>query len=109
LGLPYAADPAITKHLARFLSEQLRNSLEAAAIRRGRSGLACPTHILFNGGVMKAAVLRDRVVEVLNDWLRDEGSTRSGQSKSDAPDLEHAGTRGAAYYGRRVAVAAYPK
>ena len=67
--MPYAADPAITKHLARFLSEQVRNSPEAAGIRRGRSGLACPTHILFNGGVMKAAVLRDRVIEVLNSWL----------------------------------------
>ena len=101
LGLPYAADPAITKHLARFLSEQLRNSLEAAAIRRGRSGLACPTHILFNGGVMKAAVLRDRVVEVLNDWLRDEGFDPLGAEQIlDAPDLEHAVARGAAYYGK---------
>jgi hypothetical protein len=101
LGLPYAADPAITKHLARFLSEQLRNSLEAAAIRRGRSGLACPTHILFNGGVMKAAVLRDRVVEVLNDWLRDEGFDPIGAEQIlDAPDLEHAVARGAAYYGK---------
>ena len=101
LGLPYAADPAITKHLARFLSEQLRNSLEAAAIRRGRSGLACPTHILFNGGVMKATVLRDRVVEVLNDWLRDEGFDPLGAEQIlDAPDLEHAVARGAAYYGK---------
>jgi hypothetical protein len=101
LGLPYAADPAITKHLARFLSEQLRNSLEAATIRRGRSGLACPTHILFNGGVMKAAVLRDRVVEVLNDWLRDEGFDPLGAEQIlDAPDLEHAVARGAAYYGK---------
>ena len=101
LGLPYAADPAITKHLARFLSEQLRNSPEAAAIRRGRSGLACPTHILFNGGVMKAAVLRDRVVEVLNGWLRDEGFDALGAEQIlDAPDLEHAVARGAAYYGK---------
>ena len=101
LGLPYAADPAITKHLARFLSEQLRNSLEAATIRCGRSGLACPTHILFNGGVMKAAVLRDRVVEVLNDWLRDEGFDPLGAEQIlDAPDLEHAVARGAAYYGK---------
>jgi Hsp70 protein len=101
LGLPYAADPAITKHLARFLSEQLRNSLEAATIRRGRSGLTCPTHILFNGGVMKAAVLRDRVVEVLNDWLRDEGFHPLGAEQIlDAPDLEHAVARGAAYYGK---------
>ena len=101
LGLPYAADPAITKHLARFLSEQVRNSPEAASIRRGRSGLACPTHILFNGGVMKAAVLRDRVVEVLNSWLRQEGFDALGAEQIlEAPDLEHAVARGAAYYGK---------
>ena len=101
LGLPYAADPAITKHLARFLSEQLRNSPEAAAIRRGRSGLACPTHILFNGGVMKAAVLRDRVVEVLNSWLTEEGFDALGAEQIlEATDLEHAVARGAAYYGK---------
>jgi len=101
LGLPYAADPAITKHLARFLSEQVSNSPEAAGIRRGRSGLACPTHILFNGGVMKAAVLRDRVVEVLNSWLRQEGFEALGTDEIlEAPDLEHAVARGAAYYGK---------
>jgi hypothetical protein len=101
LGLPYAADPAITKHIARFLSEQVRNSPEAAGIRRGRSGLACPTHILFNGGVMKAAVLRDRVVEVLNNWLRQEGFDSLGAEQIlEAPHLEHAVARGAAYYGR---------
>ena len=101
LGLPYAADPAITKHLARFLSEQVRNSPEAAGIRRGPSGLACPTHILFNGGVMKAAVLRDRVVEVLNSWLRQEGFDALGAEQVlEAPDLEHAVARGAAYYGK---------
>jgi hypothetical protein len=101
LGLPYAADPAITKHLARFLSEQVRNSPEAADIRRGPSGLACPTHILFNGGVMKAALLRDRVVEVLNSWLRKEGFDALGAEQIlEAPDLEHAVARGAAYYGK---------
>jgi hypothetical protein len=101
LGLPYAADPAITKHLARFLSEQVRNSPEAPGIRRGRSGLACPTHILFNGGVMKAAVLRDRVIEVLNGWLRQEGFDALGAKQIlEAPDLEHAVARGAAYYGK---------
>ncbi len=101
LGLPYAADPAITKHLARFLSEQVGNSPEADGIRRGSSGLACPTHILFNGGVMKAAVLRERVVEVLNSWLRQEGFDALGTEQIlEAPDLEHAVARGAAYYGK---------
>jgi hypothetical protein len=101
LGLAYAADAAITKHLARFLTEQVRQSPEADKIRRGRSGLACPTHILFNGGVMKAAVLRERLVGVLNDWVREEGFEPLGRNEVlDAPDLEHAVARGAAYYGR---------
>jgi hypothetical protein len=101
LGLPYAADPAITKHLARFLSEQVRNSPEAANIRRGRTGLACPTHILFNGGVMKAAVLRERVVEVLSGWLQQEGfEPLSPEHVLGTSDLEHAVARGAAYYGK---------
>ena len=101
LGLPFAADAAVTKHLARFLSQQAQNSPDAANIRRGRSGLACPTHVLFNGGVMKAEVLRGRVVEVLNRWLTAEGFEALGAANIlDAPDLEHAVARGAAYYGR---------
>lgn len=101
LGLPYAADAAVTKHLARFLTEQVRNSPEAEKIRRGRSGLACPTHVLFNGGVMKAPVLRDRVVAVLNRWLQQEGFEPLGSTEVlEGPDLEHAVARGAAYYGK---------
>jgi hypothetical protein len=101
LGLPYAADPAITKHLARFLSQQASNSSsspEGVEIRRGPEGFACPTHILFNGGVMKAAMLRERVVAVLNNWLQAEGFEPLGVL--DAPDLDHAVARGAAYYGK---------
>jgi hypothetical protein len=101
LGLPYAADAAITRHLARFLSRQVQDSPELEKIRRGRSGLACPTHVLFNGGVMKAALLRDRLIEVLNDWLREEGFDPLGsRGVLDTPDLEHAVARGAAYYGK---------
>lgn len=101
LGLPYAADAAITKHLARFLTQQTQNSPEAANIRRGRSGLACPTHVLFNGGVMKASALRSRLITVLNSWVTQEGFDALGAANVlDAPDLEHAVARGAAYYGR---------
>jgi len=101
LGLPYAADAAITKHLARFLSQQVQSSPEIGNIRRGRTGLACPTHVLFNGGVMKADVLRGRMVEVLNGWLSEAGvKTLGAANVLDAPDLEHAVARGAAYYGR---------
>jgi hypothetical protein len=101
LGLPYAADPAVTKHLARFLAQQAAGPAEADQIRRGPSGFACPTHVLFNGGVMKAGVLRGRVVEVLDAWLRAEGFEPLGErGVLEAPDLDHAVARGAAYYGR---------
>jgi hypothetical protein len=50
---------------------------------------------------MKAGVLRDRVVEVLNTWLRQEGFDALGVEQIlEAPDLEHAVARGAAYYGK---------
>ncbi len=53
IGLPYAADAAMTKHLARFLRQQAATA-EHGSVRRGSSGLACPTHVLFNGGVLRA-------------------------------------------------------
>jgi hypothetical protein len=57
--------------------------------------------VLFNGGVMKAVVLRDRLIDVLNGWLREEGFEPLGSREIlDAPDLEHAVARGAAYYGK---------
>jgi Hsp70 protein len=101
LGLPYAADPAVTRHLARFLSRQAAGSPASSAVRRGPSGLVCPTHLLFNGGVMKAAALRARIVDVLNGWLTREGFAPLDMAHVlDAPDLDHAVARGAAYYGR---------
>ncbi len=77
-GLPYASDPAITRHLASFLRRQS----------------AKPTHVLFNGGVFLAPFVRDRIVEVLNLWL----------SRPVTPlvsrDLMRSVAQGAAYYGR---------
>jgi hypothetical protein len=100
LGLPYAGDPAITRHLARFLSRYAEASATSTPIRHGPSGLACPTHVLFNGGVMKAAAVRARVVEVLSTWLKQEGfEALDDRHVLDAPDLDHAVARGAAYYG----------
>jgi molecular chaperone DnaK (HSP70) len=100
LGLPYAADPGVTRHLARFLRSQASAGSASITIRRGPSGIACPTHVLFNGGVMKAPALRDRVVQVLSDWLAAEGFERlDHRHVLDAPDLDHAVAQGAAYYG----------
>jgi molecular chaperone DnaK (HSP70) len=96
-GLPYEPDAAITRHLARFLRQQA-STAEHGSVRRGPSGLACPTHVLFNGGVFRAPHLRDRVLDVLNEWLAEEGSTAAQPLIGE--DLMHAVARGAAYYAR---------
>jgi molecular chaperone DnaK (HSP70) len=96
IGLPYAADAAITKHMARFL-RQPPATAEHGAVRRTPSGLAAPTHVLFNGGVFNAALLRDRVIEVLDAWLAVEGMPQVQPLAGE--DLMHAVARGAAYYG----------
>jgi hypothetical protein len=100
IGLPYAADAGITRHLARFLSRQSETTATGVEIRRGPSGLVRPTHVLFNGGVMKAPALRDRVVRVLNEWLQQDGfDPLDARHVLEGPDLDHAVARGAAYYG----------
>jgi hypothetical protein len=101
LGLPYAADPAITRHLARFLGELANDSAElGVTLRRGRSGLAAPTHVLFNGGVMKAQALRQRVCDTLDAWLTADGLEPLGPGAVlETGDLDRAVARGAAYYG----------
>jgi hypothetical protein len=96
IGLPYAADAAVTRHMAKFLRQQAA-STETAGVRRGASGLACPTHVLFNGGVLRAGLIRDRVIEVLNSWLAAEGMQPVRVLAGE--DLMHAVSRGAAYYG----------
>ena len=58
LSLPYEKDSAITRHLARFVSENSR---------------FIPTHVLFNGGVLKARAIQDRIVGLLNDWRGELG------------------------------------
>ncbi|MGA2215119.1 MAG: Hsp70 family protein, partial [Bryobacteraceae bacterium] len=96
IGLPYAVDAAITRHLARFLRQQAAQS-EHGSVRRGPSGLAAPTHVLFNGGMLRAGVVRNRILQVLNGWLSEEGLDPVAVLQGE--DLMHAVARGAAYYG----------
>jgi hypothetical protein len=96
IGLPYAADAAITRHLARFLRQQAARS-EHGSVRRGPSGLAAPTHVLFNGGVLRSGLVRQRLLDVLNGWLSEEGLAPAAPLLGE--DLMHAVARGAAYYG----------
>ena len=65
------------------------------------SGLACPTHVLFNGGVMKAGGAprpRRRRAERAG-WCRKASTALDARHVLEAPDLDHAVARGAAYYG----------
>lgn len=98
LGLPYASDPAVTRHLAAFLSRH-RAALgaEAAPVPLAGEAFLHPTAVLFNGGVMKAAPLASRVVEVLSAWLAAEGA--QPPRILPALDLDLAVARGAAAYG----------
>jgi hypothetical protein len=90
LGLPYAADPAVTKHLAAFLSKQ-------AASLQERGTKPLPSAVLFNGGVFKAAELRDRLFKQLGKWAKELGTGRVRELPGT--DLDLAVSRGAAYYG----------
>jgi molecular chaperone DnaK (HSP70) len=96
LGLPYASDPAMTKHLAHFLTRHAEVIAERAPARRGsKKKVTQPTAVLFNGGVFKAEPLRERVVSVLNQWSKGVGPVRVLAGN----DLDLAVARGAAYYG----------
>lgn len=90
LGLPYAADPAVTKHLGWFLHRQGESLKE-----RGTKPL--PNALLFNGGVLKAGALRERLHKVIGQWAKDAKAGKVRELPGN--DLDLAVSRGAAYYG----------
>jgi hypothetical protein len=99
LALPYAQDPAITRHLAAFLTRQaraLQASPDSPVALEGKT-FVHPTALLFNGGVFKAAALKERMLEVLNQWLAADGGPPVKELAGAELDLAVA--RGAAYYG----------
>ncbi|HMG57872.1 MAG TPA: Hsp70 family protein, partial [Kofleriaceae bacterium] len=77
-GLPYASDPAVTRHLAAFLS---------------RHGGPRVSAVLFNGGAMTPASLRGRVLDQIAAW---QGAPPR-ELPATTPELAVA--QGAAYYG----------
>ena len=89
LGLDYAADPAVTKHLAAFLSRHSFRNAEGVPL--------LPAAVLFNGGVTRSTVLRGRVVQALGAWSTEGGGSGSRVLPTASPDLAVAS--GAAWYG----------
>lgn len=77
IGLPFAADPGITRHLAKFVGDH-----------------RLPSAVLFNGGVMKSPLLRQRIEHVVGSWAS-QGALRS----LGGADYDRAVALGAAYYG----------
>lgn len=87
MGLAYESDPAISRHLAYFLSQHVGGDL-------AEGGVAYPSAVLFNGGVMKAEPLRRGVLQLLQQWHNDEAPRELA-----AVDLDRSVALGAAYYG----------
>ncbi|WP_104036946.1 Hsp70 family protein [Vibrio jasicida] len=118
MGLPYAQDAGITRHIAAFLSKQANalsasgNGAEAAAQNfnpfanmPGMPGADAaqsadfikPTAILFNGGVLKSKLLATRLEDTINEWLIEADAEMA--KRLTGVDLDLAVASGAAYYG----------
>ncbi|MGI3060153.1 Hsp70 family protein [Vibrio alginolyticus] len=118
MGLPYAQDAGITRHIAAFLSKQANalstsgNGAEAAAQdfnpfanMPGMPGSDAaqsadfikPTAILFNGGVLKSKLLATRLEDTVNEWLLEADAEMA--KRLTGVDLDLAVASGAAYYG----------
>ncbi|MEZ8100119.1 Hsp70 family protein [Vibrio bivalvicida] len=113
MGLPYAQDAGITRHIAAFLTKQA-NALSGSEAQQeynpfanmpgmpgGEFTQSCdfikPTAILFNGGVLKSTLLASRLEETLNEWLIDADSEMA--QRLTGVDLDLAVASGASYYG----------
>jgi len=98
LGLPYAHDPAVSRHLAAFLGMQVGATEDLLGFEpKGKSTFLHPTAVLFNGGVFKANLLAERMMRVVNAWLTSDDAPSA--RLLEGADLDLAVARGASYYG----------
>jgi len=93
MGLRYAADPAVTRHVAAFLARHREVAPQGASV------------VLFNGGVMEAERFRARMVEVLSRWRGEAGAVRVLHGgHPDRAVAEGAAVHGLARRGRGVRI-----
>ena len=100
VGLPYAQDAGVTRHLAALLGHQVDATADLAGfVRENAPGASFlhPTAVLFNGGVFKSTLLAERTMDTLNAWLAAEGAPAA--RVLTGADLDLAVARGAAYHG----------
>ncbi|MEO8170269.1 MAG: Hsp70 family protein [Oxalobacteraceae bacterium] len=69
-GLPYASDPAITRHIASFLRQHATAAREAVGgdASSDEKQLVLPDTLLLNGGVFRADALVRRLTDTLQNW-----------------------------------------
>ena len=91
-GLPYEQEPAITRHLGRFL-EQHRSDIFQMLQRQS----SAPDLILYNGGSLRPEMIQQRIRDALQHWYEEKDSERPRVLENPDPDLAVA--LGAAYYG----------
>ncbi len=98
-GLPFAADPAISRYLAAFLTTH-RHAGDEPTEAAPNHDPARPDLVLFNGGLFESTQLRERLQAVLGDWFTPAGQTeRWHPVVLGNPRLDLAVAHGAAYYG----------
>ena len=102
-GLPFANDPAITKHLAAFLWDHRRDGrLDDELQSMSDVELAKPDWILFNGGVLESSQIQQRMVDSMAKWFAGAasiaGDWRVGVLEGNRLDI--AVSLGAAYFGQ---------
>lgn len=98
MGLPYAQDAAVTRHVAHFLSRQSAAVDELfEKYDQLHDGFIRPTAILFNGGVLKSSLISERLLSIMNNWLTTAGSEEA--KLLEGLDLDLAVASGASYYG----------
>ena len=100
LGLPYAQDAGVTRHLAALLGRQAGATAELEGFDGkvdAEAQFLHPTAVLFNGGVFKSDLLTGRTLDTLNGWL-DAEQAAPARALAGA-DMDLAVARGAAYYG----------
>ena len=68
-GLPYVADPAVTRHVAAFLANHAQVARDTLGDRATPGGaLPTPDAVLLNGGVFRSERLADQLLETLGTW-----------------------------------------
>ncbi|CCO48579.1 putative Heat shock protein Hsp70 [Vibrio nigripulchritudo SOn1] len=66
-GLPYVADPAVSKHVAEFLTQHQQVS-HAALNSEDIDQPAIPVGLLLNGGVFNSELVTERITQLLESW-----------------------------------------